>query len=377
MKEFNLRQVKAEQDRAARRAGVSRRKEQLPGRQRVERTRPLIPACPAKRGPHPGPPLPSRLLGPAPPPRPGRGATTAGRRRARATRRLTSPGCATPSMEERKRGRNNVGGERGERNGEAEAGARPEPGELLGRARGRGGWERGERLASVCGSSGTSAMVAEPLRGCCTDPPPTPRSGPAHLAVSRPAIGATWSDEQGGLANGRRRADCTANMEKKNYKNRKPEKKVSSRKKEGTQTQRRFRKARNVHNSMPVSTSGACSSLSHTQPANSTACCPKARGFLLGLSRSVWDLVPQPGIEPWPFVFRAQSLSHWTTREVSHLAFLIEKNPKGADHKSQNVRVLLNDRNSMRVTPEHTPTKTFQPTCQRAHGLQTDSKFLL
>nr|XP_042113234.1 translation initiation factor IF-2-like [Ovis aries] len=206
MKEFNLRQVKAEQDRAARRAGVSRRKEQLPGRQRVERPRPLIPACPAMRGPHPGPPLPSRLLGPAPPPRPGRGATTAGRRRARATRRLTSPGCATPSMEERKRGRNNVGGERGERNGEAEAGARPEPGELLGRARGRGGWERGERLASVCGSSGASAMVAEPLRGCCTDPPPTPRSGPAHLAVSRPAIGATWSDEQGGLANGRRRA---------------------------------------------------------------------------------------------------------------------------------------------------------------------------
>ena len=99
-----------------------------------------------------------------------------------------------------------MGGERGERSGEAEAGARPEPGERLRRAGGRGGWERGGRLASVCGSSGVSAMVAEPLRGCCTDPPPTPRSGPAHLAVSRPAIGATWSDAQGGLANGRRRA---------------------------------------------------------------------------------------------------------------------------------------------------------------------------
>ena len=99
-----------------------------------------------------------------------------------------------------------MGGKRGERSGEAEAGARPEPGERLRRAGGRGGWERGGRLASVCGSSGVSAMVAEPLRGCCTDPPPTPRSGPAHLAVSRPAIGATWSDAQGGLANGRRRA---------------------------------------------------------------------------------------------------------------------------------------------------------------------------
>lgn len=53
---------------------------------------------------------------------------------------------------------------------------------------GREAAERGGRLASVCGSSGTSAMVAEP-RGCCADPPPTPRSGPAHLAVSSVAIG--------------------------------------------------------------------------------------------------------------------------------------------------------------------------------------------
>lgn len=70
MKEFNLRQVKAEQDRAARRAGVSRRKEQLPGRQRVERPRPLIPACSAMRGPHPGPPLPSADLRARPTPAP-------------------------------------------------------------------------------------------------------------------------------------------------------------------------------------------------------------------------------------------------------------------------------------------------------------------
>ena len=128
MKELNLRQVKAEQDRAARRAGVSRRKEQLPGRQRVERTRPLIPACPAKRGPHPGPPLPSRLLGPAPPPRPGRGATTAGRRRARATRRLTSPGCATPSMEVCSAGSRESGGTGLQARGAGAAGLGPRAG---------------------------------------------------------------------------------------------------------------------------------------------------------------------------------------------------------------------------------------------------------
>ena len=37
-------------------------------------------------------------------------------------------------------------------------------------------------------------------------------------------------------------------------------------------------------------------------------------------SCSVWDLVPQPGLKPKPPVLGAQSLSHWTTREV--LAFL-------------------------------------------------------
>lgn len=95
---------------------------------------------------------------------------------------------------------------------EAEAGARPEPGERLGRAGGRRGWERGGRLASVCGSSGASAMEAEPRRGCCTDSPPTPRSGPAHLAVSRLAIGASRRDADGGRANGRRRAGDGAGL---------------------------------------------------------------------------------------------------------------------------------------------------------------------
>ena len=35
------------------------------------------------------------------------------------------------------------------------------------------------------------------------------------------------------------------------------------------------------------------------------------------LSRSMWDLVPWPGIKPGPPALGPQSLSHWTTREVS------------------------------------------------------------
>ena len=30
----------------------------------------------------------------------------------------------------------------------------------------------------------------------------------------------------------------------------------------------------------------------------------------------MWDLVPQPGIQPRPPALGVQSLSHWTTREV-------------------------------------------------------------
>ena len=36
----------------------------------------------------------------------------------------------------------------------------------------------------------------------------------------------------------------------------------------------------------------------------------------LSLSCKMWDLVPWPGIKPRPPVLGAQSLSHWTTREV-------------------------------------------------------------
>lgn len=74
---------------------------------------------------------------------------------------------------------------------------------------GREAAERGGRLASVCGSSGTSAMVAEP-RGCCADPPPTPRSGPAHLAVSNVSIGVSGRDARGERTNRRRKAGLGA-----------------------------------------------------------------------------------------------------------------------------------------------------------------------
>ena len=55
-----------------------------------------------------------------------------------------------PLNKERKRGRDNVGDERAERHGEVEAGARPEPVERLGQAGGKGGWEHGGRLVSIC-----------------------------------------------------------------------------------------------------------------------------------------------------------------------------------------------------------------------------------
>ena len=36
----------------------------------------------------------------------------------------------------------------------------------------------------------------------------------------------------------------------------------------------------------------------------------------------MWDLVPQPGIEPRPPALGGQSLSHWTTREVPQKIFV-------------------------------------------------------
>ena len=40
------------------------------------------------------------------------------------------------------------------------------------------------------------------------------------------------------------------------------------------------------------------------------------------LSCGMWDLVPWPGIEPWPPALGAWNLSHWTTREVPTLLLL-------------------------------------------------------
>ena len=42
----------------------------------------------------------------------------------------------------------------------------------------------------------------------------------------------------------------------------------------------------------------------------------------LGLSCSMWDLAPRPGIEPGPPALGAQGPSHWTTRELPSLSIL-------------------------------------------------------
>ena len=42
----------------------------------------------------------------------------------------------------------------------------------------------------------------------------------------------------------------------------------------------------------------------------------------VGLPGATWDLVPWSGIEPRPPELRAQSLSHWTTREVPCFSIL-------------------------------------------------------
>ena len=46
------------------------------------------------------------------------------------------------------------------------------------------------------------------------------------------------------------------------------------------------------------------------------------------LSCSMWDLVPQPRIEPGPLALGVQSLSQQTTREVPNLLYLLR-------HKSE------------------------------------------
>ena len=46
---------------------------------------------------------------------------------------------------------------------------------------------------------------------------------------------------------------------------------------------------------------------------------------MLGLSCSIWDLVPWPGIEPGPSALEAQNLNHWTTRKVPYVYFRLGK----------------------------------------------------
>ena len=48
-------------------------------------------------------------------------------------------------------------------------------------------------------------------------------------------------------------------------------------------------------------------------------CCSIFSHGMWTLGCGMWDLVPRPEIEPRPPALGAQSLSHWTTREVPNL----------------------------------------------------------
>ena len=50
-----------------------------------------------------------------------------------------------------------------------------------------------------------------------------------------------------------------------------------------------------------------------------------------GLSCSMRDLVPWPGIEPGPPALEVWSLNHWTTREVPNCCFLLGVYAQGAE----------------------------------------------
>ena len=51
------------------------------------------------------------------------------------------------------------------------------------------------------------------------------------------------------------------------------------------------------------------------------------------LSCSMWDIVPRPGIEPWPSSLEAWTLSYWTIREVPHLVFSDAKKKRKLEKK--------------------------------------------
>ena len=62
--------------------------------------------------------------------------------------------------------------------------------------------------------------------------------------------------------------------------------------------------------------------------------CNRSQSQHLGsFSCSTWDLVPWPGIEPSPPTLGAQSLSHWTTRDVPRNYLM-----RGAQHLYSNMQ---------------------------------------
>ena len=58
----------------------------------------------------------------------------------------------------------------------------------------------------------------------------------------------------------------------------------------------------------------------------------------------MWDLVPQPEIEPRPFALGVWSLSHYTTREVPHynLIYMCEWNSKSTYIKNKYIKYIYN-----------------------------------
>ena len=49
----------------------------------------------------------------------------------------------------------------------------------------------------------------------------------------------------------------------------------------------------------------------------------------------MWDLVPQPGMEPGPPALGARSLTYWTTREVSETVFSTVKQKRHQPYLSR------------------------------------------
>ena len=77
----------------------------------------------------------------------------------------------------------------------------------------------------------------------------------------------------------------------------------------------------------------------------------------------MWDLAPQPGVEPMPPAVEARSLNHWTTREVPTLIFLMSfSNTLNTKYRRLNYSLILkcNMLNIENVYTENINTVTLE-----------------